>query len=160
MHPNQPKNNRTRRHGGAVMDKNTLVHLAVSAMQSAYAPYSGFMVGAALETADGTVYTGANIENAAYSATVCAERTAFFRAVHDGHRHFTKIAVVGGKDGVLTSFTPPCGVCRQVMREFCGDDFAVLLSDGEKIRETTLGALFPMSFGPEHLEGGAFNAHD
>ena len=133
------------------MDKNDLIALAVNAMQTAYAPYSGFTVGAALETADGTVYTGCNIENAAFTPTVCAERVAFFQAVRDGHRAFRQLAVAGGKGGILTSFTPPCGVCRQVMREFCTDDFPVYLYDGETIRETTLGALLPLSFGPDNV---------
>lgn len=133
------------------MEKKDLVSLAVNAMQSAYAPYSGFTVGAALETADGTVYTGCNIENAAFTPTVCAERVAFFQAIRDGHRNFKQIAVVGGKNGNVTSFTAPCGVCRQVMREFCADDFLVLLYDGTDIRETTLGGLLPHSFSPADL---------
>lgn len=134
------------------MDKKDLMKLAVNAMQSAYAPYSGFKVGAALETADGTVYTGCNIENAAFTPTVCAERVAFFQAVRDGHRKFTQIAVAGGRNGEINSFTAPCGVCRQVMREFCTDDFTVLLTDGSTIRETTLGELFPLSFSPSDLQ--------
>ena len=105
------------------MDLKELCALAVEAMGHAYAPYSGYKVGAALLCADGTVYQGCNIENASYTPTVCAERTAFFKAVYDGHRDFTAIAVCGGKDGVITGAFPPCGVCRQVMREFCGDDF-------------------------------------
>ena len=105
------------------MTPEKLAELAIEAMAHAYVPYSGYKVGAALLCADGRVYQGCNIENASYSPTVCAERTAFFKAVYDGHRDFTAIAVCGGKDGVITGPFPPCGVCRQVMREFCRDDF-------------------------------------
>ena len=128
-----------------------LITLAAEAMKRSYSPYSNFKVGTALECTDGTVYTGCNIENAAYTPTNCAERTAFFKAVSEGRRDFCRIAIVGGKDGVISSPTAPCGVCRQVMREFCGDDFIILLYDGENIIETTLGELFPRSFGPEDL---------
>ena len=128
-----------------------LVALAVGAMQKSYSPYSNFAVGAALECSDGTVYTGCNIENAAFSPTNCAERTAFFKAVSEGRRDFVRIAVVGGKNGVISSYTSPCGVCRQVMREFCGGDFAVLMYDGENIAKTTLADLLPNSFGPDNL---------
>ena len=136
------------------MTNKDLIDRAISAMASAYAPYSGFTVGAALLTADGQVYTGCNIENAAYTPTVCAERVAFFSAIRDGKRDFTKIAVVGGKNGNISSFTYPCGVCRQVMREFCDDDFIILTYNGEEIRETTLAALLPDSFSPKDLENG------
>lgn len=104
-----------------------LIRLAKDAMQHAYAPYSGFKVGAALLTADGKVYPGCNIENAAYTPSNCAERTAFFKAVYAGERDFTAIAVVGGKDGVIEDVFPPCGVCRQVMQEFCGPDFMIYM---------------------------------
>ena len=128
------------------MTKEQLCQLAIEAMQSAYAPYSGYWVGAALLCADGTVYTGCNIENASYTPTVCAERTAFFKAVSDGKREFTAIAICGGKGGVITGFFPPCGVCRQVMREFCRDDFTVyLIGDGE-VKTRTLSQLLPDSF--------------
>ena len=133
------------------MTARELIRLAEEAMGRAYAPYSRFRVGAALECADGKVYIGCNIENAAYGPTVCAERVAFFSAVRDGERAFRRIAVVGGQEGTISSFTYPCGVCRQVMREFCRDDFAVLSYDGEEIRETTLGALLPCSFSPADL---------
>lgn len=135
------------------MDSRQLLDLAVSAMQSAYAPYSHFHVGAALLAESGEVYTGCNIENAAYSCTVCAERTAFFSAVRDGHRKFTKIAVVGGMNGEISSFTYPCGVCRQVMREFCADDFKLVFTDGTDVRELTLRDLLPCSFSPADLSG-------
>ena len=110
------------------MTPEKLIEMAIEAMSHSYSPYSGFKVGAALLCADGTVYTGCNIENASYTPTVCAERTAFFKAVYDGHRDFTAIAVCGGKDGVITSLFPPCGVCREVMREFCRDDCMVYMA--------------------------------
>ncbi|MBQ2725265.1 MAG: cytidine deaminase [Clostridia bacterium] len=134
------------------MDNSQLLDTALRAMQSAYAPYSHFHVGAALLTESGEVYTGCNIENAAYSCTVCAERTAFFSAVRDGHRKFTKIAVVGGMNGEISSFTYPCGVCRQVMREFCDDGFVLLFTDGKNVRELTLADLLPYSFSPANLD--------
>ncbi len=129
------------------MTPEKLITLAKEAMQRAYAPYSGYKVGAALLCADGTVYQGCNIENASYSPTVCAERTAFFKALYDGHRAFTAIAVCGGKDGVLTGQFPPCGVCRQVMREFCEDGFLLYLAGENGTFETvTLAELLPHSF--------------
>ena len=98
------------------MTREELKAKAVSMLEMSYCPYSHFPVGAALECEDGTVYTGCNIENASYTPTVCAERTAFFKAITDGKREFTAIAVCGGKAGVIEGFFPPCGVCRQVMR--------------------------------------------
>ena len=129
-----------------------LCKLAIEAMGHAYAPYSGFQVGAALLCADGSVYQGCNIENAAYSPTNCAERTAFFKAVYDGHRDFTAIAVCGGKDGAITGAFPPCGVCRQVMREFCGDDFRIYLVNDKGFETVTLAQLLPYGFtAGEHM---------
>ena len=129
------------------MKPETLIALALDAMQNAYAPYSGYKVGAALLCTDGSVYTGCNVENAAFSPTNCAERTAFFKAVSEGKRDFTAIAVCGGKDGVITGVFPPCGVCRQVMAEFCGEDFSVYLPDAHGAYKTfTLGALLPEQF--------------
>lgn len=135
------------------MDTAKLIALAKEAMTHAYVPYSDYRVGAALLCADGTVYQGCNIENASYSPTVCAERTAFFKAVYDGHREFSAIAVCGGKDGVITGFFPPCGVCRQVMREFCREDFPVILvGAGADYQVLTLGELLPHSFSSgEHM---------
>lgn len=133
------------------MNSENLIALAKEAMENAYAPYSGFKVGAALLTKDGRVYTGCNIENASYTPTICAERVAFFSAVRDGVREFEKIAIVGGKNGVITSFTYPCGVCRQVMREFCTDDFKLIFHNGEIIEEHTLAELLPCSFSPLDL---------
>ena len=137
------------------MSPEKLIDLAKEAMTHAYAPYSGFYVGAALLCADGTVYQGCNIENAAYGPTNCAERTAVFKAVYDGHRDFTAIAVVGGKEGQITGAFPPCGVCRQVLREFCGDNFAVYVAGAEGKFETyTLAQLLPHSFSAgEHMLG-------
>ena len=125
-----------------------LVNLAKQARAHAYVPYSGYAVGAALLCADGTVYQGCNIENASYSPTVCAERVAVFKAVYDGHRDFAAIAVVGGKAGEeITGLFPPCGLCRQVLREFCGLDFKLYLGkENNEFVETTLGDLLPMSF--------------
>ena len=129
------------------MTAEKLIGLAVEAMHKAYAPYSGYKVGAALLCADGTVYQGCNIENAAYGPTNCAERTAFFKAVYDGQRDFKAIAVCGGKDGVITGAFPPCGVCRQVMREFCEDDFVIYMVDaGGEYKAVPLSELLPHSF--------------
>ncbi len=132
------------------MKPEELIELAKEAMTHSYSPYSGYKVGAALLCADGTVYQGCNLENAAFTPTVCAERTAMFKALYDGHRDFTAIAVCGGKDGVITGFFPPCGVCRQVLREFCGDDFTVYMAgpDGT-YEEKTLAELLPSSFRPD-----------
>ncbi len=128
------------------MTHEKLVELAKEAMTHAYAPYSGFKVGAALLCADGTVYQGCNMENASYTPTVCAERTAFFKAVYDGKRDFVAIAVCGGKDGVIAGAFPPCGVCRQVMREFCEDDFTLYLVNESGFDTLTLDQILPYSF--------------
>ena len=137
------------------MEPKELIAQAVEAMGRAYAPYSGYKVGAALLCADGTVYQGCNIENASYSPTNCAERTAFFKAVYDGHRDFTAIAVCGGKDGVITGAFPPCGVCRQVMREFCGEDFKIYLINETGYETATLAQLLPYSFSAgEYMSAG------
>ena len=134
------------------MPPEELCKLAVEAMSHAYVPYSGYKVGAALLCADGTVYQGCNIENAAYSPTNCAERTAIFKAVYDGHRDFAAIAVCGGKDGIITGAFPPCGVCRQVMREFCRDDFLIYLVNGQGYETVTLAQLLPYGFrAGEHM---------
>lgn len=133
------------------MTAEKLCTAAIDAMARAYAPYSGFCVGAALETADGTVYTGCNIENGAFSPSVCAERVALFRAVHDGYRSFRQLAVAGGRHGELHGACPPCGVCRQTLSEFCPPELRVLIVTGHgTYRETTLGALLPDSFALAH----------
>ena len=121
----------------------------------AYAPYSVFSVGAALLAEDGSLFPGCNVENASYSATCCAERAAFCRAVSEGHRSFLGIAIVGGPAGKPVSrFCMPCGVCRQVMREFCREDFVVLTTNGRQIRRRTLAELLPDSFSAEEMGGG------
>lgn len=130
-----------------------MMELAIEQLKYAYTPYSGFKVGAALLTKRGKLYTGCNIENAAYSPTNCAERTAFFKAVSEGEREFSAICIVGGKDGVLTEYTAPCGVCRQVMMEFCDpDSFQIILGTGKEQYEIfTLKELLPRGFGPGNL---------
>ena len=134
------------------MTKEQLISMAKEAMMHSYSPYSGYKVGAALLCKDGSVYTGCNIENAGYSTTNCAERTAFFKAVSEGKREFVAIAICGGKDGVIEGLFPPCGVCRQVMREFCGDDFLIYLATEDGVEEYTLKDLLPVSFRPETIE--------
>lgn len=130
------------------MTPNELVQLAKEARNHSYVPYSGYAVGAALLCKDGKLYQGCNIENAAYGPTMCAERTAFFKAVYDGEREFEAIAVAGGKAGEeITGLFPPCGVCRQVMREFCGLDFKIYMAkENNEFVEQTLGEMLPFSF--------------
>ena len=131
-----------------------LIETAIRQLQYSYAPYSKFKVGAALLAKNGTVYGGCNIENAAYTPTNCAERTAFFKAVSEGVKEFQAICVVGGKDGKLTEYAPPCGVCRQVMMEFCNpDEFEIILAVGkEDYRIYQLKELLPLGFGPGNLK--------
>lgn len=129
------------------IDAKELISLAMSAREASYSPYSGISVGAALLTMTGKVYLGANIENASFSPTVCAERVAIFKAISEGERDFAAIAVVGGKRGedVLGDF-PPCGVCRQVMSEFCEGNLVILTGTPDKITERTLGEILPFGF--------------
>lgn len=131
-----------------------LIETATEQLKFSYTPYSGFKVGAALLTKRGKIYMGCNIENAAYTPTNCAERTAFFKAVSEGERSFQAICIVGGKDGILTDYTAPCGVCRQVMMEFCNpEEFQIILAvSKEDYKIFTLKELFPMGFGPGNLE--------
>lgn len=138
------------------MEYRALMNLAVDARKSAYSPYSNFAVGAALLCSDGSVFIGCNIENAAFTPTVCAERTAFFKAVSEGKREFKAIAVAGGRAGSPPDeLVAPCGVCRQVMIEFCGDQtFDIILGDsGENIHVYKLEAILPLGFGPKNLKG-------
>ncbi len=129
------------------MNDKELMDCAIRVRENAYAPYSHFAVGAALLSEDGKVYVGCNVENASFSATCCAERVAFGRALADGARRFSQIAVVGGRKGCAPSdFVMPCGICRQVMTEFCGADFEILVTNGEEIRTWTLGELMPGAF--------------
>ena len=130
-----------------------MIDLAVKQMDFSYVPYSHFHVGAALLAQDGKLYGGCNIENAAYGPTNCAERTAFFKAVSEGDRRFDAICIVGGKEGVLTEYAAPCGVCRQVMMEFCDPDtFRIILATSREQYEVfTLRELLPLGFGPGNL---------
>lgn len=133
------------------MTDKELMLRAVAARAHAYAPYSGFKVGAALLAKNGQVYTGCNVENAAYTPTNCAERTAIFKAVSEGVREFEKIAIVGGRYEDIADFCAPCGVCRQVLAEFCNPDFPILLGTPEKLQVITLAELLPHSFGKADL---------
>lgn len=130
-----------------------LIDTAIEQLKFSYTPYSNFKVGAALLTKSGKIYTGCNIENASYTPTNCAERTAFFKAVSEGVRDFQAICIVGGKDGKLTEYTAPCGVCRQVMMEFCNPKtFRIILAvDKERYEIYTLEELMPLGFGPLNL---------
>lgn len=137
-----------------MLDYGTLAVEAIRARERAYAPYSHFKVGAALVTREGKIYHGCNIENAAYTPCNCAERTAFFKAVSEGERNFEAIAIVGGKEGALTGeLCPPCGVCRQVMMEFCSpESFQVILVKSAGSWEVhSLRELLPLGFGPGNL---------
>ena len=135
------------------MENRELVRMAIAARENAYTPYSHFKVGAALLAKDGRVFTGCNIECASYSPTNCAERTALFKAVSEGAREFSAIAVVGWKEGEkCTSFAAPCGVCRQMLFEFCGSDMPVIMAKSEEdTLVMTLGELLPVGFGPDNL---------
>lgn len=134
-----------------MIDKTTasvLLDAAAEARKNSYAPYSHFLVGAALLTDSGKIYTGCNIENASFTPTNCAERTAIFKAVSEGEKNFTAIAVVGGaEESSVMDLCPPCGVCRQVLREFCDDSFEICLSDKNgNIKILTLGEILPYGF--------------
>ena len=136
------------------MDEKKLIEAALEARTHAYTPYSHFQVGAALMTKSGNIYQGCNIENAAYSPTVCAERSAFFKAVYEGEREFAAIAIAGSPEGECNAYAPPCGVCRQVMMEFCDPkEFRIfLVKSSEEYQEFSLEALLPMGFGPVNLD--------
>ncbi len=134
------------------MSDRELLEVAIQAREMAYAPYSDFRVGAALVGKSGKIYTGCNVENAAYSPTNCAERTAVFKAVSEGEREFTAIAIVGGSGDDIAPFCAPCGVCRQVLGEFCGGDLRVVLGTPDNVSVHTLAELLPYSFGKNDLE--------
>ncbi len=137
------------------MMKEQLIRKAIEARQQSYSPYSGFAVGAALLCADGTIITGCNIENAAFGPTICAERVALFKAVSEGRRDFRAIAIVGSPVGdAISQYAFPCGVCRQVLREFCSpEEFIILVAKSEKeYKELSLDKLLPESFGPDNLK--------
>jgi len=135
------------------MNRSELVKLAIDARKFSYSPYSNFMVGAALLTKAGKIYTGCNIENAAYSPSNCAERTAFFKALSEGEKEFEAIAIVGGQKGKGLEICAPCGVCRQVMMEFCDyETFEIILGKSEDdYLKYTLKELLPLGFGPKNL---------
>lgn len=128
-----------------------LVEKAVKALENSYSPYSGFKVGAALLTKDGRIFVGCNIENASYPAGICAERTALGNAVSAGAGEFLKIAIAGGKNGEITDYCPPCGICRQVLSEFFSEDFEILLYNGKSIKSHRLSELLPQNFGRKEL---------
>ena len=140
-----------------MIDKKLLIEKAFEAQKFCYTPYSNFNVGAALLTSDGTIYQGCNIENAAFTPTNCAERTAFFKAISEGQMDFVAIAVVGNKDGIKQGegdYCAPCAVCRQVMAEFCDlDTFKVIMAkDINDYKEYTLGELLPLAFTGKALD--------
>ncbi len=134
------------------MTDRQLIECAIEARKMSYSPYSNFRVGAALVGKSGKIYTGCNVENAGYSPTNCAERTALFKAVSEGEREFTAIAIVGGKGETLAPLCAPCGVCRQVLAEFCEKDFRIVLGTPEDIQVYTLAELLPLSFGKGDLK--------
>jgi cytidine deaminase len=134
------------------MDKKDLFMLAKESMKNSYSPYSNYNVGASLLCKNGSVYKGCNIENASYSVTNCAERTALFSAIANGERDFEAICVVGGKNGEITDYAMPCGVCRQVLAEFCDADFKIYVGISEdNIKEFNLEELIPYSFDKSKL---------
>ena len=133
------------------MTDRELMLLAVEARKNSYSPYSNYRVGAALLGKSGKVYTGCNVENASYTPTNCAERTAVFKAVSEGEREFTAIAVVGGLGDALSDFCAPCGVCRQVLSEFCDGDLRVIMGNPDNIKVAALCEILPYSFGKNDL---------
>ena len=135
-----------------MIDCKLLMAKAQKAREYSYSPYSHFRVGAALLTKSGKIYTGCNIENAGYSATNCAERTAIFKAVSEGEREFEALAVIGGREGETAEFCAPCGVCRQVIAEFCKKDFKIILGNEEEYKVFTLETLLPFAFTDEDLK--------
>ena len=134
-----------------MIDYKFLMSEAQKARNFSYSPYSHFRVGAALLTRSGKVYRGCNIENAGYSATNCAERTAIFKAISEGERDFEAIAIIGGREGETAKFCAPCGVCRQVIAEFCPKDFKIILGNEEKQEVYTLDSLLPFAFTDKDL---------
>ncbi|MBE6694443.1 MAG: cytidine deaminase [Ruminococcaceae bacterium] len=134
-----------------MLDRDLML-IAVEARKNSYSPYSNYRVGAALLGKSGKVYTGCNVENAAYTPTNCAERTAVFKAVSEGEREFTAIAVVGGLGDEPSAFCAPCGVCRQVLSEFCGGDLRVIMGNPDNIKVARLDEILPYSFGQKDLK--------
>ena len=131
--------------GRQTMDGKELIAIAKQARKASYSPYSGFSVGAALLTKSGKVFTGCNIENATFSPTICAERTAFAKAISEGEREFDAIAIVGGSDSD-DEICYPCGVCRQFMSEFCDGDFKLFFADGGNVKEYKYDEMMPHRF--------------
>ena len=132
-----------------MINKEELIEAARQAREKAYCPYSQYMVGAAVLGTDGKIYTGCNIENASYTPTVCAERTAVFKAVYEGERKFEAIAIISDS----ANYTAPCGVCRQVLSEFCEADMPVILANKEgEYKLVSLGELLPLAFTKEDME--------
>ena len=134
-----------------MLDYKKLMEKANEMRKTSYAPYSHFRVGAVPVTKDGKEYTGCNFENASFPATVCAERTAFAKAISEGEREFACIAIVGGREGEISPFCAPCGVCRQVMSEFCGSDFEVVLGTPDKFKVFKFDEVLPMRFTGDEL---------
>ena len=134
------------------MTDRELLQCAIKAREMAYAPYSGFRVGAALVGKSGKIYKGCNVENAAYSPSNCAERTALFKAVSEGEQEFTSIAIVGGMGETIADFCAPCGVCRQVLAEFCGPNFRVVLGTPDNPQAFAFKDILPYGFGKKDLE--------
>lgn len=134
-----------------MMDARELMAAAQRARENSYSPYSHFRVGAALLTKSGKVFCGCNIENASFPAGICAERTAIFKAVSEGEREFEAIALVGGREGETAEFCAPCGVCRQVMAEFCAENFRIYLGNEAHFEAYTLDMLLPFSFTKQDL---------
>ena len=134
------------------MNRKDLFLLAKDAMKNSYAPYSNYNVGATLLCKNGNTYKGCNIENASYSLTNCAERTALFSAISNGEKEFEAICIVGGKNGEITDYAMPCGACRQALAEFCNKDFKVYIGlDEDNIKAYTLNELLPYSFNKTKL---------
>ena len=134
------------------MTDRQLIELAIEAREKSYSPYSGFRVGAALLGKSGKVYTGCNVENAGYTPTNCAERTALFKAISEGEHEFTAIAIVGGLGDTLNDLCAPCGVCRQALSEFCDNSFRFILGNPKEIKVVTMGEILPYSFGKGDLK--------
>lgn len=133
------------------MTEKKLIEKAVLAMNNSYSPYSGFRVGAALLCQNGNIYIGTNVENASYSATICAERSAISGAISNGETKFSAMAIVGGKNGEINDYCYPCGICRQVINEFCDKDFKIILTNGSTVKTLSLNELLPHSFGRDTL---------
>lgn len=133
------------------MNKTELMSLAAKARKNAYAPYSNFYVGAALLAKSGKIYLGCNIENSSFPATICAERVAISKAVSEGERDFEAIAIIGGKSNENGKFAAPCGVCRQVITEFCDESFKIILGNENECKEYSLSEIMPYAFTPKDL---------